>query len=77
MANLTISIDEETLRKARIRALQQGTSINALLREYLTVYCAGDHIHATTRAVLEHAERHPAGSGSRGRKWTREDLYER
>ena len=77
MANLTISIDEETLRKARIRALQQGTSINALLRDYLTVYCAGDHIHATTRAGLEHAEQNSADSGPGGREWTREDLYER
>ena len=77
MANLTISIDEEPLRKARIRALQQGTSINALLRDYLTVYCAGDHIHAITRSVLEHAEQNPAGSGSQGRKWTREELHER
>jgi plasmid stability protein len=35
MSNLTITIDEETLRRARIRALEQGTSVNALLRDYL------------------------------------------
>jgi predicted nucleic acid-binding protein len=42
MANLTITVDEELLRRARIRALEQGTSVNALLREYLSAF-AGDH----------------------------------
>jgi predicted HicB family RNase H-like nuclease len=33
--NLTITVDDEVLRRARIRALQQGTSVNVLLREFL------------------------------------------
>ncbi len=60
MANLTLSIDSEILRKARIRALEQGTSVNALVREYVeTLDIAAD-----------------GGSGSGGRSWTREKLYE-
>ena len=35
MANLAITIDEESLKKARLRALQEGTSVNALLREFV------------------------------------------
>ena len=38
MGNLTIAIDEESLKKARIRALHEGTSVNALLREFLDSY---------------------------------------
>ncbi|TDJ07174.1 MAG: MerR family transcriptional regulator, partial [Deltaproteobacteria bacterium] len=38
MANLTISIDEEVLKLARIKALKQGTSVNAVLRDYLESY---------------------------------------
>jgi plasmid stability protein len=38
MGNLTIAIDEESLKKARIRALHEGTSVNALLREFLESY---------------------------------------
>ncbi len=30
MANLTITVDEQTLKKARMRALEEGTSVNAL-----------------------------------------------
>jgi len=35
VANLTLTIDEDLLRRARIRALEQGTSVNARVRKYL------------------------------------------
>ena len=35
MANLTLAVDDQLLRQARLRALEQGTSVNALLRDYL------------------------------------------
>ncbi len=38
MTNLTITVDEQTLKKARIRALEEGTSVNAILRDYLETY---------------------------------------
>ena len=38
MANLTITVDDQMLKKARRRALEQGTSVNALLRQYLGRY---------------------------------------
>ena len=38
MANLTISLDEDLLKRARLRAIEQGTSVNAILRDYLEAY---------------------------------------
>ena len=35
MANLTITVPDEILKSARRRALEQGTSVNAVLRDYL------------------------------------------
>ena len=35
MKNITVSIDEETHRRARIRAAELGTSVSALVRDYL------------------------------------------
>lgn len=35
MTNLTLTIDETQLRKARIVALERGTSVNALVREFI------------------------------------------
>ena len=35
MKNITVSVDEETYSRARIRAAQAGTSVSALVRSYL------------------------------------------
>lgn len=78
MTNLTIAVDEDVLRRARIRALEEGSSVNALLREYLIAYAASDdrvtHDRAVLRRVLDRARTNPGHSG--GRSWTREELYE-
>lgn len=41
MANLTISLDEATVRGARIRAIQEGTSLSAKVRDFLRSYVDG------------------------------------
>lgn len=38
MANLTIVVDDELLKAARIKALQEGTSVNALCRQAIERY---------------------------------------
>ena len=77
MANLTITVDDEVLKRARIRSLEQGTSVNALLREYLISY-AGDvpAVHAM-KELIEMARKSSSGSGKEGRTWTRDELHER
>ena len=35
MTNLTLTVDETLLRKARILALERRTSVNALVREFI------------------------------------------
>lgn len=36
MKNVTVALDDETHRKARIRAAELGTSLSALVKDYLT-----------------------------------------
>ncbi len=36
--NLTITVQDDVLRSARIRALQENTSITAVMRDYLIEY---------------------------------------
>ena len=76
MANLTLKIDDKLLRRARIRALEQGTTVNELVRNYLTQYAVprADRMRALRR-FLEIAEESQAGSG--GRKLKRDELYDR
>ncbi len=42
MANLTITVDPETLKRARIKAIEQGTSVNKVLGAYLTAFAGDD-----------------------------------
>lgn len=36
MKNVTIALDDDTHRKARVRAAELGTSLSAMVKEYLT-----------------------------------------
>lgn len=77
MTNLTLTVDEDILRVARIKALELGTSVNALVREYLR-QLAGRSTAAEGVAEFFAATRGSgAGSGSEGRSWSRDELYER
>jgi plasmid stability protein len=77
MANLTLTIDDEVLRRARIRALEQGTSVNALVREHLERYARDEHRRAALRELVELSKVTAGSSGAEGRTWTRDDLHDR
>ena len=42
MKNITVSVDDETYRRTRIRAAEAGTSVAALVRAYLVSLAQGD-----------------------------------
>lgn len=78
MANLTITVDAETLKRARIRAIERGESVNQYLADRLREYADDDREAAQRR---EAAERFVALSkelhgSSDGRGWRREELYD-
>lgn len=76
MGNLTITVDDESLKRARIRALKEGTSVNTLLRDFLDAY-AGVR-RAQKNAVSEVVALSRRSQSRRGtRSWTREELHER
>lgn len=41
MKNITVSVDEEVYRRARIRAAEQGTSVSAVVKEALRDFTRG------------------------------------
>jgi len=74
--NLTITVDADVLRKARMRALQDDTSVNAFVRGCLEDYAdetdrAGQAV-AVVKRLMGAAELH---WGSK--TWSREELYDR
>jgi hypothetical protein len=84
VANLTIVVDDEILKKARIRALEQGTSVNAILAERLAAFAnQGAAQGRVGRALVALAAANRKGGGKTrakrrgGRRWTRDELHER
>ena len=76
MTNVTLSIDENDLKQARILALQEGTSLNAVIRDYVKTYIGQTkRYQQVTDRILQHAESAPFELGEK--RWTRDDLYER
>jgi hypothetical protein len=60
MTNLTISLDDAIVRKARIRAIEEGTSVSAKVREFLAQYAKVD---STSESALPEL---PVFKGSTG-----------
>ena len=76
MANVTIVIDDNLLQRARVKAAQLGTSVNAVLRTQLQAWLGGPD--ARSRAIADLLARSGrARSGRGGRTWTRDELHER
>ncbi|MCX6363559.1 MAG: hypothetical protein NTW58_05210 [Actinobacteria bacterium] len=74
--NLTLTVDADVLRKARMRALRDDTSVNAYMRGCLEDYVdegerAADAV-AGAKRLMGAAELH---WGSK--TWSRDGLYER
>ena len=76
VTNLTLAIDEDLLRRARIRALEDGTSVNSVVREFLAAYAGrGEQVTAVAN-FLAVAGQSEAGRDGAGRTWNRDDIYE-
>lgn len=76
MKNVTLSIEEDDLKQARAKALQNGTSLNAVIRDFIKQYINRDtHYHQLTESLLKHTEN--VNELKDGRDWNRDDLYNR
>jgi len=77
MPNVTMSIDEELLKKAKKIAIDQDTTISELFRSYLDELTRTDAIRReyTADALDQLFEKSTASS--QGATWTRDSLHER
>jgi len=83
VANLTITVDDEVLKRARIRALEQGTSVNAILADRLEAFASeGESQARATRSLIALAKESARSRGKtrrarKRRRWSRDELHER
>jgi hypothetical protein len=77
MPNLTMTIDIRTLKKARKVAVEQDTTVTALVRAYLERLAAKED--QTTERIIEELKLSFETTNLEigKRTWTREQLHER
>ncbi len=76
MKNITLSVDERVLAAVRRYAAEHNSSVNALVREFLSrISQSEDRARNARRRIRELSNRSRARIGSRS--WNREDLHDR
>ena len=76
MKNITLAMDEEVLRGVRRYAAEHDTTVNALVREYLTGLVDFEKRAAEARKRLGQMSEQSEGRLGPDWKWNREDAYE-
>ena len=76
MKNITLSVEDEVLAAVRRHAAERNSTVNALVREYLTNLA--QHHDRARRARARLRQLSKQSQGRLGKKaWTREDLHDR
>jgi len=71
--NVTLSIDEQLVARARKKAQALGKSLNQLIRDYLQTVAGGDD---PERSIKEFKQLSGKGN-SRGWRFNRDEIHER
>jgi len=78
MANLTLSVDDELLQAARVRAVSEGTSVNEICRKAIEAYARPDSAEERLRRFDAFIARMRArvGHGEPSPWKSREEFYD-
>ena len=74
--NLIITVEDEIFKRARMRALEENTSVNTVLRKYLESYAGTTRRRCRALESLLHLSR-ATRAGRSAARWTRDELHER
>ena len=73
--NLTVQLDDDVIKQAKVLAARRGTSVSTLVAAELERLVAEDDRYED---AYRRAQRALAGATSRGdRRWRRDDLHDR
>ena len=76
MSNITLNMPDEILDEARVIAAKRKTTVNAMVRDYITsVVTAESRVARARKRLVELAAKSNAEMGDIN--WTRENLYDR
>jgi len=74
--NITLSADAKLIEKSRQIAKKRGTSLNQLVRDYLT-QVVDEKTSASAADEFEHLVRESSGRSASGYRFNREESHER
>jgi plasmid stability protein len=80
MRNITVTVDDELYRQARVRAAEEGSTVSAMVRAFLQRWVQGDarfqRLQRQQDALIERIRRdHPGFAASD--RLSRGDVHER
>jgi plasmid stability protein len=76
MKNITLSVDDDVLAAVRRHAAEHNSTVNAMVREFLTNVAAHEDRAKQARAKLRELSK--KSQGQLGRKtWSRDELHDR
>lgn len=70
--NLTVQLDEDLIRRAKVIAAERGTSVSGLVAQQITTLIEARDRYTTARESA--LEMMSTAIDRGGRKWTREEL---
>jgi hypothetical protein len=77
MKNITLAVEDDVLEKARIVAAERRTTVNAMVRDFLTeIATRDDKLDKARRDLLELIDNSTGDMGPDWR-WNRDEIYER
>ena len=75
--NITLSIDEEIVKKVRKMAIDKNTTLTALVRDHLVSIANSDIVERKERVEKLKRSFQKLSRDMGPRNWSREDLYDR
>jgi len=76
MKNITFAVEDEVLDKVRVVAAQRKTTVNAIVREFLTEIATRDERREQARRELLELSRNSPGRMRPGARFDRESTYD-
>ena len=77
MPNITLSVDEDVIKKVRKIAVDKNTTLTAMVRDFLTSVANLDSQNRKASIRRLRASFQTMSRDMGKRRWNREDLYER
>lgn len=77
MSNITLSVDDEIIKKVKKIAIDKNTTLTAMVREYLTSIAERDQIEKEQAVKKLETYFQKYSRNMNIKKWNRESLHER